>query len=66
MSKPITSVAALMLIEQGRFALEDPIAKVAPEFSEMRVLRSPFPPSTTPSRPNNRTPSPTCSPTAPA
>src|SRR5438270_6745138 len=41
MSKPITSLAALMLVEQGRMALSDPISRYAPEFSEMRVLRSP-------------------------
>ena len=41
MSKPITSAAALMLMEEGRFALNDPIYRWAPEFSEMRVLRSP-------------------------
>lgn len=41
MSKPITSTVALMLFEESRFALEDPIARWAPEFSEMRVLRSP-------------------------
>lgn len=41
MTKPITSVAALMLVDEGRFALEDPIARHAPEFSQMRVLRSP-------------------------
>lgn len=41
MTKPITSVAALMLVEEGRIALSDPIARYAPEFSEMRVLRSP-------------------------
>jgi CubicO group peptidase (beta-lactamase class C family) len=41
MTKPITSTAALMLFEEGRFALKDPIARWAPEFSEMRVLRSP-------------------------
>src|SRR6478672_3167431 len=41
MTKPITSVAALSLIEEGRIALEDPIARYAPEFSVMRVLRSP-------------------------
>ena len=40
MTKPITSTAALMLMEKGRFALSDPIARFAPEFSEMRVLRS--------------------------
>jgi CubicO group peptidase (beta-lactamase class C family) len=41
MTKPITSTAALMLFEEGRLALNDPIARWAPEFSEMRVLRSP-------------------------
>jgi CubicO group peptidase (beta-lactamase class C family) len=41
MTKPITSTAALMLLEEGRFQLTDPIATWAPEFSEMRVLRSP-------------------------
>jgi CubicO group peptidase (beta-lactamase class C family) len=41
MTKPITSVAALMLLEEGRFALNDPITRWAPEFSQMRVLRSP-------------------------
>lgn len=44
MTKPITSVAALMLVEEGRFALTDPIARWAPEFSTMRVLRSPTAP----------------------
>jgi CubicO group peptidase (beta-lactamase class C family) len=41
MTKPITSVAALMLVDEGRIALKDPISKYAPEFSQMRVLRSP-------------------------
>jgi len=41
MTKPITSVAALMLVDEGRIALTDPIARYAPEFSDMRVLRSP-------------------------
>src|SRR5215472_4795697 len=41
MTKPITSTAALMLFEESRFALNDPIARWAPEFSQMRVLRSP-------------------------
>ncbi len=41
MTKPITSAAALMLLEEGRFALDDPITHWAPEFSDMRVLRSP-------------------------
>ena len=41
MSKPVTSTLALMLFEQGRFALGDPITRWAPEFSKMAVLRSP-------------------------
>lgn len=39
-TKPITSVAALMLVEEGRIALTDSIDRYAPEFSHMRVLRS--------------------------
>src|SRR5215469_1314788 len=42
LTKPITSVAALMLLDEGRFTLDEPITRWAPEFSEMRVLRSPF------------------------
>jgi CubicO group peptidase (beta-lactamase class C family) len=40
MTKPITSVAALMLMEEGKFQLDDPISKWAPEFSNMAVLKS--------------------------
>jgi CubicO group peptidase (beta-lactamase class C family) len=41
MTKPITSTAALMLRDEGRFGLDDAISDWAPEFSRMRVLRSP-------------------------
>lgn len=41
MTKPVTSTVALMLLEEGRFALDEPITRFAPEFSNMRVLRSP-------------------------
>jgi CubicO group peptidase (beta-lactamase class C family) len=37
MTKPVTSVAAMMLWEEGRFLLNDPIAKYLPEFSEPQV-----------------------------
>jgi CubicO group peptidase (beta-lactamase class C family) len=40
LSKPITSVVALTLLEEGRFALDEPISRWAPEFAEMRVLRT--------------------------
>jgi CubicO group peptidase (beta-lactamase class C family) len=39
MTKPVTSVAALMLLEEGKFRLDDPISKFAPEFKTMRVLK---------------------------
>ncbi len=41
MTKPITSAAAMMLLEEGKLALEDPITRWAPEFSNMRVLKDP-------------------------
>jgi CubicO group peptidase (beta-lactamase class C family) len=37
MTKPITSVAAMMLWEQGRFLLSDPIGKYLPELSRLDV-----------------------------
>lgn len=40
MTKPITSVAALMLVEEGRVALEDPISRWVPELADPRVLRA--------------------------
>ena len=38
MTKPITTVAALMLYEEGCFQLDDPIASYIPAFSETRVF----------------------------
>jgi len=37
MTKPITCVSALILFEQGKFELDDPVAKFLPELSELRV-----------------------------
>jgi CubicO group peptidase (beta-lactamase class C family) len=37
MSKPITSVAVMMLYEEGKFQLNDPVAKYLPEFAKMQV-----------------------------
>ncbi|HVY09216.1 MAG TPA: serine hydrolase domain-containing protein [Mycobacteriales bacterium] len=37
MTKPITSVAAMMLYEEGAFELTDPISKWIPEFAEPQV-----------------------------
>lgn len=41
MSKPITSAAVMMLYEEGRFLLEDPVSKYIPEFKSPRVLVKP-------------------------
>ena len=38
MSKPVTSVAAMMLYEEGRFELTDPVSKFIPAFKDMRVF----------------------------
>jgi CubicO group peptidase (beta-lactamase class C family) len=37
MSKPITAVAILMLTEEGKFRLTDPVSKFIPEFKDMKV-----------------------------
>ncbi len=37
MTKPIVSVATMMLMEQGRLLLSDPVAKYLPEFAAQRV-----------------------------
>jgi CubicO group peptidase (beta-lactamase class C family) len=41
MTKPVTAVAAMMLHEEGRFRLDDPVSKYLPEFNEVTVLGSP-------------------------
>ncbi len=38
MTKPITSIALMQLVEQGRIALSDPIAKYIPEFKDLGVF----------------------------
>ncbi|MFE9772174.1 serine hydrolase domain-containing protein [Streptomyces sp. NPDC005931] len=40
MTKPVTSVAALMLVEEGRLSLDDPVARHLPAFAEPRVYVS--------------------------
>ena len=39
MTKPITSVAVMMLYEAGHFQLDDPVARFIPELADMQVLR---------------------------
>jgi CubicO group peptidase (beta-lactamase class C family) len=40
MTKPIASVGLMMLYEEGRFQLEDPLSKYIPELKDLRVLAS--------------------------
>ena len=37
LSKPITSVVAMQLIEEGKFRLDDPVAKYIPSFANVKV-----------------------------
>jgi CubicO group peptidase (beta-lactamase class C family) len=44
MTKPVTIAAAMSLVEEGKLALTDPVAKWLPELSDMQVLRDPHGP----------------------
>jgi methyl acetate hydrolase len=45
MTKPVTSVALMQLVEQGRVGLDDPASKYLPELAELKVFES-FDPAT--------------------
>jgi CubicO group peptidase (beta-lactamase class C family) len=53
MTKSVTAVAVMMLFEQGRFALSDPVSKYLPEFATVTVAAGPESPGSTrpPARP---------------
>jgi len=38
MTKPVTSVAVMMLLEQGKLSLDDPVSKYLPGFDHLQVL----------------------------
>jgi len=40
MTKPVTSIALMMLAEEGRISLDDPVAKWIPSWREMMVYRA--------------------------
>ncbi|SEE77248.1 CubicO group peptidase, beta-lactamase class C family [Streptomyces sp. 3213] len=40
MTKPVTAVAALLLMEEGKLSLDDPVADHLPAFADMRVYDS--------------------------
>jgi CubicO group peptidase (beta-lactamase class C family) len=37
MSKPITSVAAMMLVDDGKLSLDDPVSKYIPAFADVKI-----------------------------
>ncbi len=37
MSKPVTSVAAMMLVDDGKLSLDDPLSKYIPAFADVKV-----------------------------
>ncbi|HEY3697113.1 serine hydrolase domain-containing protein [Phenylobacterium sp.] len=41
MTKPVVSAAVLVLVEEGRLRLADPVARWLPEVADARVLRAP-------------------------
>jgi CubicO group peptidase (beta-lactamase class C family) len=43
MTKPITTVAVMILYEEGRFMLNQPVSDFLPEFKNMKVLDPPSP-----------------------
>jgi CubicO group peptidase (beta-lactamase class C family) len=47
MTKPITAVATLMLVEEGKFGLSTPVEKILPELADRKLLASPSDPLNT-------------------
>lgn len=48
MAKPVTAVAVMMLLDEGKFRLDDPVEKYLPEFAQVQVVDAP---GATPRRP---------------
>lgn len=42
MTKPVTGVAVMMLVEEGKVALEDPVGRYLPEFKELKTAEGEF------------------------
>ncbi|WP_417491494.1 serine hydrolase domain-containing protein [Maricaulis sp.] len=42
MSKPVTAVAVMMLVEAGQLGLDDPVSDYIPEFADVQVAVSPM------------------------
>ncbi len=53
MTRPITSTAVMLLWEEGKFQLDDPIAKFLPQFADQRVFLDADNPDMAQTRPRN-------------
>ncbi len=51
MTRPVTAVAVMMLLEEGRFSLDDPVAKFIPEFRNVVVSGEQGAPPRPPAKP---------------
>ena len=60
MSKPVTGVAILMLMEEGKLRLTDPVSRFIPEFKNPKVamLKNPVAPPPPPAAPGQPPPAP--------
>jgi CubicO group peptidase (beta-lactamase class C family) len=56
MSKPITGVAIMMLVEDGKVRLSDPVSRFIPEFASLNKVAVPRPGVQAPSQPNVEVP----------
>ncbi len=41
MTKPVTGMAAMILVDEGKLSLDTPVADILPEFANMKVLTDP-------------------------
>jgi len=56
MSKPITAVAVLQLVDEGKLALSDPVSRYIPSFQNLTVYVDPEQPESSATRKPNREP----------
>ncbi|MFT5937140.1 MAG: CubicO group peptidase (beta-lactamase class C family) [Pseudohongiellaceae bacterium] len=56
MSKPITAVAVLQLVDEGKLALSDPVSRYIPSFKTLTVYVDPEQPESSATRKPNREP----------
>ena len=55
-SKPVTGVAMMILFEEGKWRLDDPVTKFIPEFAHLQVYKSQNPDGTFVTEPATRVP----------